>query len=208
MSRTRRTATAALVLTSAGALLVATATPGAAGGGSDTVRHAAVWTFDTGAVSGTVGSASGAALVDQSRYDDKVNAVPAAPDVVAVNGVACAYGSAYASGLSVWGAGQWASKPVGTTIGVRLQLSCVNAAGVLHRFNWGTERLANGSYVKDSSNCVQLYRASTYSYTLTADEKCPAQDEILDPKPSKQLSATPGHVMPFTSTITLTATAP
>lgn len=175
---------------------------GPASAGGTTTTHAATWR-STGSVEATLTGTSNTRVVDQTTYDDKINAVPTSPETVTVTieGVrtTCAYGSAYASGLSVWGAGQWMHLPDSTRVGVRLQLAC-QAAGVLHRYNWGVERTRTGNYA-NATNCVVLTRVGR-TITLSADAGCPVQDEVLDPKPSRQLSARNGLSVPFEATVT------
>ena len=202
----RRTFAAVLVTACTASALVSTALPAAAGS-TASPSYAAAWS-STGSLAAGLGAASRTRLVDQDSYDDKINAHPASPDTVTVGGTTCAYGSVYASGLSVWGAGHnWAGMRVGASIGVRVQVACLSG-GVLHRYNWGAERLSNGSWSRTSTNCVVLTRLSSHEFTVSAGGGCAVQDEVLDPKPSKQLSASNGLSMPFEATVTLTGAAP
>lgn len=207
----RSAMSAALIVAAVTTTLVGTASPGSAGKGAKNTQYTATWTF-TGDVTASLGTVSNARLVDYASgdYYDRTLAQPESPDAITVGGVQCRYGTAYQSGINLYGAETtWANMEIGTTIGARLQVACYYPNGEQHRFHWGSFRNSSGQFVKPSTNCLELTRTSdrTYEVKTPAEADCVAQDEIVDAKPSKQLSSSTRPI-PFSATITLTEAPP
>lgn len=194
----RRSVRSALCLAVAvGALVLGSAAPGSAASARST-SYAASWS-STGNVSGNAG---GLTLVDYAgtTYYDRVIGSPSTP--LSVDGVACARGNAFQTGLSVYGADEaWAQMPVGSTMGARVEIACL-VNGVLHRYHWGNRVSANSGYLPGSCNCVTLGHPTTTTFSLTAGGAgCLAQDETQNSR-GTQLSSSERDV-PFSATVTV-----
>lgn len=213
MNRTRLrrpAATALLAVTCAAAAFVATAAPTSAASAKSTT-YDAHWTF-TGGVQADLGAASRTRLVDYAgtTYYDRVLAEPEAPESMTVERQLCEYGTAYQSSINLYGRETgWANMPIGGVTGARLMIACLYPDGTHHRFHWGAYRKSNGHYVSPSTNCLVLERVdeTTFSVRTPDGEPCDAQDEIVDPKPSKQISSSTRPI-PFAATVTLSGAPP
>lgn len=215
--RGRRLVSAAVAGVAVGAGVLLPASPGAAGG-AQSQTYLGTWSFD-GHVVGSLGRASSTRLVDYAgtKYYDRVLAEPESPETVTLTvpldsgpvPIRCRYGTAYQSGINLYGEHtDWANIPVHGTIGGRMQVACYYPDGSHHRFHWGAFRESTGQW-GPSSNCLVITRTSltTYDVRTPADAPCPAQDEVVEAKPSKQLSSTL-RTMPFSATVTLESGPP
>ena len=196
----------------AAAVVLGTAAPGTAAGSAKNTVHAASLAF--GAGGGVAGTLSGAHLTDyvSGEYYDRVGGSPVDPERVvlqtpgdaSVGDVTCRLGSAYQSAISVYGETKtWASLPLGTEIGARVEIACLRNDGSQHRLHWGNRMASNGTYDTTlTSNCVRLLRSSAQTFTLTATDACVVQDEVVNTR-NRWVTEPSYYGLAFTATLTV-----
>ena len=194
MTRPMRTA---LFTAAVGALVLATAAPVAAAGGSaKSTSYAATWSFSgTGVSAAMTNRGSGVELTDYSPvYGDRVTANPGVNErvtlVLPTGPVTCPSTNYFGGGLSLYGADpDWSHRAV-TTGTVRIGCT-IN--GEVDHFYWGGASSA-------TTSCLSITRADASHFGLKADG-CDVEDRVVSSS-GVTLRSKRGLSLPFTAEIT------